>query len=99
MTTSPNSSTASISSHHHPYHTVSLTGDGPCAGGAAFGEELAVAVGAVGLLIATGEPLAGQARVAVGARETLAVPRLLLVRHAARRDDLPGERGRVVRAM
>ena len=64
------------------------TCDWPRAGGAALGEQLSEAVGAVGLLIATGEPLAGQARVAVGAREALAVPRLLLVGHAAGGDDL-----------
>jgi len=58
------------------------------AGGAALGEQLAEAICAVGLLVARGEPLAGQRGVAVSAREALPVPGLVLVRHAARRDDL-----------
>ena len=69
------------------------TGDGSATGGAAFGEQLSEAIGAVWLLVATGEPLAGQAGVTVGARETLAVPRLTLVGHSAGGDDLGG-RGR-----
>lgn len=69
------------------------TGDGAGAGRAALGEQLPEAVGAVGLLVAAGEALAGQAGVAVGAGEALAVPRLLLVRHAAGRDDLPPPAG------
>lgn len=65
-----------------------LTGDRLGAGRAALGEQLAEAVGAVRLLVATGEPLAGQRRRAVGAREALPMPRLALVRYAAGRDDL-----------
>ena len=65
------------------------TGDGFDAGRAALGEQLAEAVGAGRrLLVAAGEALAGQAAVAVGAGEALPVPGLLLVRHAARGDDL-----------
>jgi hypothetical protein len=59
------------------------TGDWLDAGIATLGEQLAVAVGAVGLLVLRGEPLAGQARVAVGAAEALPMPRLVLVRHTA----------------
>lgn len=58
------------------------------AGRAPLSEELSEALGAVGLLVTRCEALARQRRVAVGAREALAVPRLVLVRHAALRDDL-----------
>jgi len=64
------------------------TGDWLGAGSAALGEQFAEAVGAVGLIVSRGEALAGQRRVAVGAGEALAMPGLVLVRHAARRDDL-----------
>lgn len=64
------------------------TCDGALASDAALGEQVAEAVGAVRLLVPRGEALAGQRRVAVGAREALAVPGLVLVRHAARSDDL-----------
>lgn len=63
-------------------------GDGLVAGEAAFREQLAEALGAVGLLVAAGEALAGQALLAVGAGEALPVPRLVLVGHAAAGDDL-----------
>lgn len=55
---------------------------------AALSEEFSEAVSAVGFLVAGSEPLASQRGVAVGAREALAVPRLVLVGHAALRDDL-----------
>lgn len=60
--------------------------DGLGAGRAALGEQFAEALGAVGLLVARREPLAGQRRIAVRAREALAVPRLVLVRDASLRD-------------
>jgi len=64
------------------------TCDGALASDAALGKQVAEAVGTVGLLIPGGEALASEGGVAVGAGEALAVPRLVLVRHAARRDDL-----------
>lgn len=64
------------------------TGDRLGAGRAPLGEQFSEALGAVGLLVARGEPLSGQRRVAVRAGEALAVPRLVLVCHAALRDDL-----------
>lgn len=63
-------------------------GDRLGARGAPLGEEFSEALGAVGLLVTRREPLSRQRRVAVGAREALAVPRLVLVGHAALRDDL-----------
>jgi len=45
-------------------------------------KEFAETVGAVWLLISGGESLSGQAGVAVGAAETLPMPRLIAVRHA-----------------
>lgn len=65
-----------------------ITGDGLGAGGAAFGEQLAEALGAVRLLVLGRESLAGERLVAVGAREALAMPRVVLVSHASRRDYL-----------
>lgn len=59
------------------------TCDGLGARSAALGEQFPEALGAVGLLVARSEPLAGERRVAVRAREALAVPWLVLVRHAA----------------
>merc|ERR1719402_159778 len=59
------------------------TSDGFAAGRAALGEQLPEAVGAVRLVVPGGEPLAGQRLLAVGAREALAKPRLVAVRHAA----------------
>ena len=58
------------------------------AGRAALGEEIAEAGGAVGLVVLRRELLAGEHDVAVGAGEALAVPGLVLERHAARRHDL-----------
>lgn len=55
---------------------------------AALGKQLSEALSAVGFLIATSEALTGQRHVAVGAREALPVPRLILVSHATRSDDL-----------
>jgi len=62
--------------------------DGVGAGYAALGEQVAEAVGAVRLLVPRREALARQRGVAVGASEALAVPRLVLVRHATGRNDL-----------
>lgn len=45
-------------------------------------KELPEAFGTVGLLLPRGEPLPGQRLAAVGTREALAVPRLVLVGHA-----------------
>lgn len=64
------------------------TCNGLGAGGAPLGEELAEAISTVGLLVAGREALPCQRRVAVGAREAFAVPRLVLVGHAATRDNL-----------
>lgn len=63
-------------------------GDGFGAGSATLCEEFAETFGAVGFFIFGGEPLTGQRFVAVGARETLAVPRFVLVGYTASRDDL-----------
>jgi len=67
------------------------SGDGFDAGRAALGEQLAEAIGTVGLLVAAGEALAGQAAVAVGAGEALPVPGLLsgAAEAAPARDALP----------
>ena len=46
------------------------TCDGLDTGRASFGEQFAVAVGTIGLLILGGEPLAGQRTVAIRAAET-----------------------------
>ena len=62
--------------------------DGFGAGRAALGEEVSEAGGAVGLVVLRGELLSGEHDVAVGAGEALAVPRLVLEGHAARRHDL-----------
>jgi len=64
------------------------TSDGLPAGGAALGEEFSEALGAVWFFIAGREALSGERRVAVGAGEALAVPRLVLVSHATSCDDL-----------
>lgn len=56
--------------------------------GAALREQLPEALGAVRLLVPRGEPLSGERGVAVGAREALAMPRLVLVRHTALSDYL-----------
>jgi len=64
------------------------SGDGFGAGGAALSEEFTEAFGAVGFLVFGGEALTGQRLVAVGASEALAMPRVVLVRHASRRYDL-----------
>lgn len=65
-----------------------LTGDRLGAGGAALGEELPEAVGAVGLVLPGGEPLPGQGLLAVCAGEALSVPRVVAVGHAALGDHL-----------
>ena len=65
-----------------------LTGDGLGAGRASLREELAEAVCAVGLVLAAGEALPGQRLLAVRAREALAVPWVVAVRHAALGDHL-----------
>jgi len=64
------------------------TSDGLRAGSAALSKELSKAFGTVGLLVLGGEPLTSQRLVAVGASEALAMPRVVLISHAARRDDL-----------
>lgn len=64
------------------------TGDWLGTGGASLREQLAEAVGAVWLLVAAREALAGERHLAVGAGEALAVPRFVLVRYAAAGDDL-----------
>jgi len=64
------------------------TSDGLRAGSAALGKEFSKAFGTVGLLVLGGEPLTGQRLVTVGASEALAMPRVILISHAARRDDL-----------
>jgi len=58
-------------------------GDWLGASRASLGKEFAETVGAVWLLISGGESLSGQAGVAVGAAETLPMPRLIAVCHAA----------------
>lgn len=63
-------------------------GDWSAASRASLGEQLAETLGAVRLVVARREALAGQRRVAVGAREAFAMPRLVLVCHTAARDDL-----------
>lgn len=57
-------------------------------GGASLGEQLSEALGTVRLLVAAGEALPGQGHLTVGAGETLAVPRFVLVGHTAAGDDL-----------
>jgi len=64
------------------------TGDRLGASSAPLGEELAEALGAVGLVVARCESLSRQGVVAVAAGEAVSVPRLVLVRHAAAGDDL-----------
>lgn len=80
-----------ILSHWHLIKR-NLTSDRLSARRAPLREQFAEAFSAVGLLVPRREPLAGQRRAAVGAREALAVPRLVLVRHAALRDDLEARR-------
>lgn len=65
-----------------------LTGDGLLAGGALLGEVSAEALLAQRLLVLRREARAGQHRAALRAREALLVPRLVLICHAARHDDL-----------
>lgn len=65
-----------------------LTSDWLHTGSAALGKELAEALGAVGLVVAAREPLAGQRGLAMAAGEAVAVPWLVLVGHAAAGDDL-----------
>lgn len=64
------------------------SGDGNIAAAALLGEQLAVAVGAVRLLVLGGELDARQLLLTVGAGEALFVPRFALVRHTAPPDDL-----------
>jgi len=58
------------------------------AGSATLSEKLSETFGAVGFLIFGGEPLTGQRLVTVCASEALTMPRVILVSHATRRDDL-----------
>lgn len=53
-----------------------------------LGVQIAEAVQAVGVVVAGGEALPGELASAADAQETLAVPRLLLIGHSARRDRL-----------
>lgn len=64
------------------------TSDGLGAGGTPLGEQLAIAVGAVWLLLPGGESLAGEAAVTVCATEALPMPGLVTVGHTTRLDDL-----------
>lgn len=64
------------------------TGDGFGTRSAAFGKQFAEAFGTVGFLVFGGEALSGQRLVAVGASETLTVPRVVLVGHTSSRYDL-----------
>jgi hypothetical protein len=64
-----------------------LTCDWFGAGEASLSEEIAVAVGAIGLVVLGGKSLTSQRICAVGAGETLSVPGLVLVRHSSTRDD------------
>lgn len=64
------------------------TSDGLRAGSAALSKELSEAFGTVGLLVLGGEPLTSKRLVTVGTSEALAMPRVVLVSHTARRDDL-----------
>lgn len=66
----------------------SQAGDGFGAAHALLGVQVAEAVQAVGVVLSGGEALAGQLFPAADAQETLAVPRFLLVRHAAGCDGL-----------
>lgn len=68
-----------------------LTCNGLHTRGATLGEQLAKALGTVGLLVAASEPLPGQRDVAVGAREALAMPRFIFIGHAPRGDDLSSQ--------
>lgn len=68
--------------------SASDSSDGFGAGRAAFGEELAETFSTVRFLVFGSEALTGQRLVAVGARETLAMPRVVLVRHTSSRYDL-----------
>jgi len=65
-----------------------LTGDWLAAGRASLGEEFPEALCAVRLLVAGREALSSQRSAAVRAREALTMPRLVLVGHATRSDDL-----------
>jgi len=64
------------------------TCDGFVAGYATLRKEVAEAFGAVRFIVARCEALAGERSVAVGTGEAFAMPWLVLVSHAARRDDL-----------
>mgnify|MGYP005985454189 FL=1 len=67
---------------------ASNTGDWFVAGKATFCEQLAETFCTIGLLVAAGETLSGEALGAVGAGEALSVPWLVLVRYAAASDNL-----------
>lgn len=64
------------------------TGDRLGASGAPLSEEFAEAVGAVWFVVARRESLSRQGIVAVAAGETISVPRLVLICHAAAGDNL-----------
>lgn len=67
---------------------MTLTSNRLGASGTPFGEELAEAIGTVWFVVARCESLSRQGVVAIAARKTVSVPRLVLVRHAAAGDDL-----------
>lgn len=58
------------------------------AGEASLGKKLPIAVGTIRLVILRSEPLSGKLVVAVGASKAFPVPRLVLVGHTPRGDDL-----------
>jgi len=66
-----------------------MTGDGFAAAATLLGEQVAEALSTEGLLLTRRELLASQYLVAVGTRETLAVPRCILVRYPTFVDHLP----------
>ena len=67
---------------------VIITSDGLATPATLLGKQLAEAVATVGLLVLGGELLPGQHLVAAGARETLPVPRCILIADAAFVDHL-----------
>lgn len=63
---------------------LAITGDWLCTWCASLGEQFAKAFGTVWFLLAAGEALARQRGRAVGAREALAMPRLVFVSYTSR---------------
>lgn len=71
-----------------PQKCCKLTGDWFGTEVAALSEQLAIAVGAVRLLVFGCESLPCQRLITVGTREALTMPRLVLVRYTTRSDYL-----------